>query len=218
MRPNFSEPNSRAALSDGQVPAEQARAVLQAAQRVAQGPVAYGCSAHHQRAVGHGFRHGPVDLRGGHHGPGAHRRARFPERQVVGIDQPQGRKSEVGHGAGGRADVERVARADQHHAEARGHRLRLSPSARMRLCRLVRSMPERAGGAGDVPVGLFERAQDVLALGRFARLLHASSAAPSRACTRISTGIESRVRRSPGVRIAMRSTTLRSSRALPGQA
>src|ERR1035438_1931799 len=40
---------------------------------------------------------------------------------------------------------------------------------------------------------------------------------PASRWTRISTGMESRVRRSPCVRMAMRSMTLRSSRALPGQ-
>ena len=39
----------------------------------------------------------------------------------------------------------------------------------MRLCGLVRSVSSTRAGAGYVPFGFFKRAQNVLALGRFAR-------------------------------------------------
>ena len=68
----------------------------------------------------------------------------------------------------------------------------------------------------DVPVGLVERLPDPLALGGVANFLQpAARAGPGLAGTPAALPA---VIRSPGVRIAIRSTTFRNSRTLPGQA
>ena len=75
---------------------------------------------------------------------------------------------------------------------------------------------QRPRRARHVPVGFIQRAQNVLALGRLPRLLNGRFR-PARAAPapRPESNRGSAARRC--VRIAMRSITLRSSRALPGQ-
>ena len=48
---------------------------------------------------------------------GADRRAGFAERDVVRVDHAQSREAEIRHGAGGGADVQRIARRDHDDAE-----------------------------------------------------------------------------------------------------
>ena len=101
----------------GQRAQHQPRAVFQAADGVLQLAVAYAGGAHHQAAIGDGFGEageflGLLQQRGGAHGG-----AGFAEGHIVWIDHAQAREAEVGHGAGGGADVERVARRNQYHAQ-----------------------------------------------------------------------------------------------------
>src|SRR4029077_7013404 len=84
--------------------ADQTRAVFQAAERMVQGPMADGCSAYDQRAIGHGFGDA-LELFGAlEHIGCADSRARLSKRRLIGIHDAQMAESEIAHGAGGRAD------------------------------------------------------------------------------------------------------------------
>jgi len=72
------------------------------------------------------------------------------------------------------------------------------------------------GGAGDVPASLFESAQDVFTLGRFARFLDAGAAGSGSRWRRSSSGIAAAVRRRRRKESPSARPRLRSSRALPG--
>ena len=95
---------------------------------------------------------------------------------------------------------------------------RFRPSARIRLCSAVRSVSSSRAAAGDVPVGLVERLADALALGGVAHLLQIPRPR-ARPCVGPHLQRDG-VRRdaiAPALRIAIRSTTFRSSRTFPGQ-
>ena len=93
------------------------RAFLQSPDGMVQFPVADGSGAHDQRTIGHGFGNGLEFFRACEHGGGAHGGARFAERDLVGIYDAQAKETEIAHGAGGGADIERVARAYQDDAQ-----------------------------------------------------------------------------------------------------
>src|SRR5271170_3081197 len=94
-----------------------ARARLECAQLMMQLAAAGGCGADYERAVGDGFRYRAELFRAGEHRRGSYCRTRFAIRGVVGIYQAQMRAAEIAHGAGGGADIQRIARRDQHDAE-----------------------------------------------------------------------------------------------------
>ena len=98
-------------------------------------------------------------------------------------------------------------------------RLTLLPLQAERADPLVERRPlgvEQPRRRRDVPVGLVQRLPYPLALGGVAHFLQSRRGA--RGWTDLtSSGIASAVIRSPGVRIAIRSTTFLSSRMLPGQ-
>ncbi len=91
-------------------PQHQPRAVLQPADGVLQLAMPHAGGAHDQAAIGHRVGQTGEFLRFLEQGRRAHGGARLAERDVVWIHHGQARKPEIGHGAGGRADVERVAR------------------------------------------------------------------------------------------------------------
>ena len=101
----------------GQRPEDASRAVFQAAEGMLQLAVADAGGADHEAAIGHGvgeggeFR-GAIQQRGSADGG-----AGFAEGDVVGVDDAQVGEAEIGHGAGGSADVEGVASGDQDHAQ-----------------------------------------------------------------------------------------------------
>src|SRR5271155_6138959 len=81
-------------------------------------PVADGGGSDDERAVGDGFGDG-LELFGTlEYVRRADGGARFAKRRLVGIHHAQMPKSEIAHGAGGRADIERVARGDENDAQA----------------------------------------------------------------------------------------------------
>src|ERR1700722_4490701 len=95
--------------------------------------------------------------------------------------------------------------------------VRFNPSARMRLWRFVRSIP-KARAAPETFQLVSSRARRMCSRSADARASLILERGPDSPARRISTGTESGVIRLPGVKIAMRSMMLRSSRALPGQA
>lgn len=95
-----------------------AGALLDAAHRMVQMAVAHGCGPDDQRAVAHSRCDGIVLLGAGEKGRGAHGGARFAKASFVRMHHAQAGKAEIAHGAGGRSDIERVARGYEHHAEA----------------------------------------------------------------------------------------------------
>ena len=97
--------------------ADQARAIFQPAQRVLQLAMADGSGSDHQAAVGHGIADVRKLFRRGEHRSRVDRGARFAECDLVRIHNSQAREAEVGHGACGGADVQRVSRRDEHHAK-----------------------------------------------------------------------------------------------------
>lgn len=76
-----------------------------------------GRGANHQRTIRHGVGDAFVFLCARQQARRTHRRARFAKSYVVRLHYSEMLKSEVGHDAGGRTDVERVARGDQHDAQ-----------------------------------------------------------------------------------------------------
>ena len=77
---------------------------------------------------------------------------------------------------------------------------------------------QHPGGSGNIPLALFERSKDVFAFGGLlglAQIAAGPGAAGDPDFDWHGLGFESM---SPWVRIAIRSTVLRSSRILPGQA
>ena len=116
-RPNFSLPKTSATGAAGSDPQHQPRAVLQTADGVLQLAMSHAGGADHQAAIGHRVGQAGEFLgflqqrRGAHGGP------RFAEGHIVGIDHAQARKAEIGHGARGGADIERIARRNQDDAQ-----------------------------------------------------------------------------------------------------
>src|ERR1700722_12313909 len=93
--------------------------------------------------------------------------------------------------------------------------VRLKPSARIRLCRFVRSIP-KARAAPETFQLVSSSARRICSRSADARASLMFERGPESSAMRISTGTESGVSRLPGVRMAMRSMILRNSRALPG--
>ena len=79
--------------------------------------VADGGGADDERAVGDGCGESFVDFGGLENFCRADRRARALESYVVGMHEAEAGKSEVADGAGGGADVQRVARVDENDSE-----------------------------------------------------------------------------------------------------
>jgi hypothetical protein len=74
-------------------------------------------SADYQAAIGDGLADTGELLGCGQQGRGSNRGAGLAERNVIGVHHAQPREAEVGHGAGSRADIQRVSRGHQHHAQ-----------------------------------------------------------------------------------------------------
>ena len=97
---------------------DQASAVFQAPERLLQCPVADRGGADDQRAIGHGFGNGFELFGACEHVRRTDGGARLTKRGLVRIHDAQVAEAEVAHGAGGRADIQRVARRDEHDAQA----------------------------------------------------------------------------------------------------
>ncbi len=101
-----------------QLVADKAGARRQSSQRLFRLPVTARGGADDECAVGHRLRD-TVECFGASQQPGcAYRRPRLAERQFVRLHQAQVTESEIAHGSGGRADVQRIARGYQHYAQA----------------------------------------------------------------------------------------------------
>jgi len=79
-------------------------------------PADRGC-ADNEGAVGNGFRQAGEFARARQNGRGANRGTRLTKCRFERIHKTQIEKSKIAHGASGRADIERVARGDEHNAE-----------------------------------------------------------------------------------------------------
>ena len=71
-----------------------------------------------KRAVGHRIRNGRVFLCAGQDRSAAHGGTRLAKGAFKRIYNPQVRAAEIAHRAGCRADVERIARRNEHDAQA----------------------------------------------------------------------------------------------------
>ena len=98
--------------------ANQPRAVFKTPKRMLQFTVPHRRGSHHQRAIRHRFGHRLELFRLREQFRSADGGARLAEARVVRIHDAQAAKTEVAHGARRSAHVERVARSDQHHAQA----------------------------------------------------------------------------------------------------
>ena len=100
-----------------EMPADDWGTSLQAMKRVLQVAMADGRGSDDEGAIGNGFRHGgefpgiDENVGGTDGGPSVF------EGHFVRIHHPQVEESEVAHGAGGGADVERIARVDEDDAK-----------------------------------------------------------------------------------------------------
>ena len=116
-RPNFSEPKRRATGPDpsrlriSRAPFSSLRTGM------LQVPVAHRRGAHHERTIGNCFRHAVVLLGSRQHFGCTDRRTRLAKGGVKRVDHSQMREAEVAHGAGGRPNIERIARRHQNHAQ-----------------------------------------------------------------------------------------------------
>jgi hypothetical protein len=79
--------------------------------------MADGGSSDDERAIGHCLGHRFVNFGGRQRGRGADCRTSVAERYVVRIDQPQVGESEVAHGPGGRANIERISHVYENDAQ-----------------------------------------------------------------------------------------------------
>src|ERR1700741_258535 len=98
--------------------ADEGSGSLEAPDGVLQLTEADGGGAHDERAVPDGFGEGFELFGEGEQRRGADCRARFAECQFVGVYDTKLEEAEVAHGAGGGADVERIARGDKNDAQA----------------------------------------------------------------------------------------------------
>jgi hypothetical protein len=108
------------------VRANQRSAGFKALNRVLKIAVSDGGGTDNQRAIGNSLGNGLEFLRVGKNvSRGAHGRAGAFKGYVIGIYDAEVKESEVAHGAGGRADVQRIARVDEDDSQTvkfRGHR------------------------------------------------------------------------------------------------
>src|SRR5215469_2531353 len=86
-------------------------------QRLMERAIAYGSRAYNQRAISDSFGDRGTFFSVFENLRRTHGRARLAERQFIGIDDPQVVRAEIRHGAGGRTDIQRIARANQNHNE-----------------------------------------------------------------------------------------------------
>jgi len=98
--------------------ANEARAFLQAMNRLLRSARADGAGSHDESTIGHSFGHGFEFLRVGKHRRSANGGAGFAKRRIVRIDHAEVRKPEVTHGPSAGPNVERIARSHQNHAKA----------------------------------------------------------------------------------------------------
>ena len=91
--------------------------LVEPAHRLLQYAIAHGCRSHHQRAIGDGLGHGLVFLRAVEQVRGADRGASLAKPSREGIHQAQPVSAEIAHGTSRGANVQRIARAHQHHHE-----------------------------------------------------------------------------------------------------
>lgn len=92
-------------------------AFLQSSQGVLQIAMSHRSGSHDQGAVGNRFGHRLIHFGGRQRGRGAHCGTSIPERYVVRIHYPEGRKSKVAHGPRRRTNVERIAHVDEDNAQ-----------------------------------------------------------------------------------------------------
>jgi hypothetical protein len=74
--------------------------------------------AHHERAFGHSVPDGSEFLGTGQNRSATHGGARLAKGALERVDNPQVRAPEIAHGAGGRANVERISRRNENDAQA----------------------------------------------------------------------------------------------------
>jgi len=82
-----------------------------------QSPMADGGGSHDERAIGDRFGDGLELFGAGEQRRGADGGTRLAKRGLVGIHDAQVAKAEIAHRAGGGADIERVARGNEHDAQ-----------------------------------------------------------------------------------------------------
>ncbi len=75
------------------------------------------CGSDNERAIRDRFGYGAVLFGAGQHGGGAHGGTGALKCHIVWIDYPQAVKTKVAHCPSGCADVERIARVHQDHAQ-----------------------------------------------------------------------------------------------------
>ena len=78
---------------------------------------AHGGGADDESAVRHGFGNSLELFGASEKRRGAHSGACFTKSQFVGVDDAKMEETEVAHGAGGSANVERIARVDEDDAQ-----------------------------------------------------------------------------------------------------
>ena len=76
-----------------------------------------GCGANDQPTISNRIGHARVFFRAGKQGRGAHRGSGFAKRNFVRIDDSKPQKTEVAHGTRRRAEIERITRPYQNHAQ-----------------------------------------------------------------------------------------------------
>jgi hypothetical protein len=94
--------------------------LLQALDGMLRAAAPQGGGADDEGAVGDGFRDGLEFFGAGQEGRRAHRGTGFAKGKFVGVDYAKVEEAEVTHGAGGSADVERVAWRNEDDVEAVG--------------------------------------------------------------------------------------------------
>jgi len=115
---------------------DQACAGLEASKRVLQIAMAHSRGSHDERAVRHSFRHRAEFFCARENRSASHGGTSFAKRRFVGIHDTQMYATEIAHRARSRADVQRIARRDQHDAQAvEFARSRQAPI----LCQVVRT-------------------------------------------------------------------------------
>ena len=125
--------------------AYQPHAVLEPAQWMLQCPIADGGCADHESAVRHRVGNCCEFTCGLQYCRRPHSRSRLLERHMVGIYQPKMRKSEIGNGASGGPDVERVPRGDDYDTQVFQRSSSITASSTSRGGRVI--------DCGNVPNG-----------------------------------------------------------------
>src|SRR5580698_1433324 len=92
-------------------------ALLETFQRMLHFAPSHGAGGNHERAIGHRIGDVLALFGAGENVSRADRGTGLAKGRRIGIDHTQVVKAEVAHGARGCADVQRIARADQHYME-----------------------------------------------------------------------------------------------------